>query len=547
MKRNTKTAIWVLFALVASSLLGTVIVGAQEQSQPSPAVVPQTQAQPAEQPVWTADQLENLVAPIALYPDPLLSQVLVASTYPLEVVEASQWLDRNKNLHGQTLIDAAKKQPWDPSIQTLVTVPDALERLNEDIQWTTDLGNAFLSQESDVMNAVQRMRVRAEANGRLASTSQQKVVIQNQDSRRVIVIEPAYPDVVYVPVYDPIYVWGPPVYGYYPALYYPRYGFGFSIGFNIGHCFAGWGGWGFWGWGPSWHSHSVFVNNYFFNRYGFRRNWRGDDRGRMAWVHNPVHRMNVPYRNSRIVERFGGQRARLTDVARALSEQKRSGTRFEGRPENRVSGRNYDQGPRNASFQGPRYQSSARQRYQSQRQSESKPNQNRVTSRGERYQNREQTGTQDPQQYRSDPQRYNNEGPRVVPFGGQRESQNHEQRQYGSAPQMDRVPEVQRYQSMPQQRSQSDPQQYRSVPQTFSPPQAQQQRSMPQQRFEAAPQFRSAPQMQAPRYNGGGFSGRSLSGGNSSGGSSSGGSFSGGGSFNRGSDGGHNRSNGRGR
>jgi hypothetical protein len=524
MKRNTKTAILVLFALVASSLLGfSVIVGAQEQKQPSPAIVPPTQAQPAEQPVWTADQLDNLVAPVALYPDPLLSQMLVASTYPLEVVEASQWLDRNKNLHGQPLIDAAKQQPWDPSIQTLVTVPDALERLDEDIQWTTDLGNAFLSQESDVMNAVQRMRVRAEANGRLASTSQQKVVIQNQDSRRVIVIEPAYPDVVYVPVYDPIYVWGSPVYGYYPALYYPRYGFGFSIGFNIGYCFADWGGWGFWGWGPSWHSHSVIVNNYFFNRYGFRRHWRGDDRGRMAWVHNPVHRMNVPYRNSRVAERFGGGRVGFSDLTRAVGERKRADTRFEGRPGNRFAGRNSDQELRNTSFQGQRYQNSARQRYQSPRQSEFTPNQNRMTIQGQRNQNREQPRSQAPEQYRSDPQRYNNEGPRVAPFGGQRESQSREPRQYRSAPQMDRAPEVQRNQSMPQQRFQSAPQPYRSVPQVFSAPQAQQQRSMPQQGFQAAPEFRSAPQMQAPRNNGGG------------------------GSFNRGGDGDHNRSNGRGR
>jgi hypothetical protein len=526
MNQNTKTAILVLFVLVASSILGIgVFAGAQEQKQP-----PLAQAEA--QPVWTADQLDNLVAPIALYPDPLLSQVLVASTYPLEVVEANQWRDRNKNLRGQALIDAAKQQPWDPSIQTLVTVPDALGRLNEDIQWTTDLGNAFLSQESDVMNAVQRMRVRADANGRLASTSQQKVIIQNQGSQPVVVIEPAYPDVIYVPVYDPFYVWGAPVYGYYPALYYPRYGFGFGIGFNIGYCFAGWGGWGFWGWGPSWHSHSVFVNNYFFNHYGFQRHWHGDDRGRMAWVHNPVHRLSVPYRNRQVAERFGGHSGGFRDSYRGSApyvNRTDSGYGSRSSSGGGVAGRNSDQSIRRASFQGLRSQGSVVQRSQAPQQNGVAPNQSRMTPQVQRDQNRQQLRSQAPQQYRSEPQRYN-EGPRVVPFGSPKTSQSQEQRQYRSAPQMNRAPEVQRYQSMPQQRFQSVPQQYRSVPQAFSAPQVQQPRSMPQPRFQSAPQIHSAPQTSAPQFSGRSFSGGSYSRGGFSGGSS-----------------GQNRGNGRGR
>ena len=253
--------------------------------------------------MWSPDQLDNLVAPIALYPDPLLGQMLVASTYPLEVVEASRWLQQNRNLRGQDLVEAAKGQPWDPSIQALVAVPDALAKLNQDIRWTTDLGNAFLAQQADVMGAVQQMRARAQGNGRLGSTPQQTVTTEDQGGQQAIVIEPASPDVIYVPSYDPYYIWGPPVYGFYPPLYYPGFGFFFGPGFDLGFCFAGWGGWGGWGWGPSWFGGSVFVNNNFFNRYGFHH---GGGFGRTPWVHNPIHRTGVPYANSNVAGRFGG-------------------------------------------------------------------------------------------------------------------------------------------------------------------------------------------------------------------------------------------------
>ena len=129
--------------------------------------------QPAQAPppaqLLNPDQLDDLVAPIALYPDPLLSQVLVASTYPLEIVEASQWLQQNRNLQGQQLVAAARQQNWDPSVQALVVFPDVMGKLSSDVSWTTDLGNAFLAQQADVMNAVQRMRARAQAAGRLNS------------------------------------------------------------------------------------------------------------------------------------------------------------------------------------------------------------------------------------------------------------------------------------------------------------------------------------------------------------------------------------------
>ena len=171
-----------------------------------------------------SDQLDSLVAPIALYPDNLLSQTLVASTYPLEIIQLQQWLDKNQNLASdqQKLADAVKKQPWDPSVQAMAALPDVVKRLADDIQWTTDLGNAFLAQQSDVMDAVQRMRTKAQSKGALQSNAQQWVQTQTIESRQVIVIEQANPQVVYVPSYDPVYVWGPALYPY-PAIYYPPY------------------------------------------------------------------------------------------------------------------------------------------------------------------------------------------------------------------------------------------------------------------------------------------------------------------------------------
>jgi len=242
----------------------------------APVTAPATgapQAQPT-QPL-SPNQLNDLVAPIALYPDPLLGQVLAASTYPLELMEAKQWVAANPTLQGQQLTDAARKQPWDASIQALVAFPDALNRMTENIQWTTALGNAFLAQQADVMAAVQRMRVQAENNGKLQSSPQNTVTNETENGQSDVVIQPAQPDVIYVPTYDPDYIWGPPAWGYYPALWYPSYGFWWGPGFNLGFCFGGWGGWGFgfggfgWGWGMNWWGHGLFVNGGFFNHYGY--------------------------------------------------------------------------------------------------------------------------------------------------------------------------------------------------------------------------------------------------------------------------------------
>src|SRR5436190_4283213 len=162
------------------------------------------------------DQLNALVAPIALYPDNLLSQTLVASTYPLEIIQLQQWLDKHRDLSKdqKKLADAVKKEPWDPSIQAMAALPNVVKRLADDIQWTTDLGNAFLAQQKDVMDAIQRMRAKAQEKGSLKSSEQIKVETQSVESQSVIVIEQSNPQVVYVPSYDPVYAYGPPAYPY---------------------------------------------------------------------------------------------------------------------------------------------------------------------------------------------------------------------------------------------------------------------------------------------------------------------------------------------
>jgi hypothetical protein len=307
-------------ALITVLLLCGALVWAQIPAPP-PGAQPGPQAQAA--PLLPPQQLDNLVAPIALYPDPLLGQVLAASTYPLEIVEAQQWLQQNRNLSQAQLMDAARTQNWDPSVQALVAFPDVLATLNRDIQWTTDLGNAYLAQQNDVMAAVQRMRLRAEQYRKLASTAQQTVTTQTQNGQSAIVIEPANPQVIYVPVYNPEYIWGPPVWGYYPPLWYPTIGFGFGFGPGIflGSFFPGWGGWGWggwpvgWGWGLGWFGGGLYVNNFFFNHYGFHGYYQGGfyrggfpAGGRQAWEHDPFHRGGVRYGNQAVASRFNNSR-----------------------------------------------------------------------------------------------------------------------------------------------------------------------------------------------------------------------------------------------
>lgn len=247
-----------------------------------------------------ANRLDDLVAPIALYPDPLLSQLLVASTYPLEIVAALRWLDRNSNLPGPVLAESAMQQNWDPSIQALVVFPDLLRRLNQDITWTTNLGNAFLTQQGDVMDAVQRMRARASEAGRLDSNTHQIVNNTTDNGQTYIQIEPADPYMMYLPEYDPLSIWGPPLYYPYARWRYPRYNtgiyFGFGLGISMGTYFGGgWGGWGGWGWNPGWGGRSIIINNNFLLRHNFNQFRGGGLHPGNSWAHDPIHRQGVPY------------------------------------------------------------------------------------------------------------------------------------------------------------------------------------------------------------------------------------------------------------
>src|SRR3954467_10728507 len=215
-----------------------------------------------------ADQMDSLVAPLALYPDPLLAQTLAASTYPLEIILLQQWLEKNKGLKDKALADAAAKQPWDPSVQALAALPELVKRLADDIQWTTDLGNAFLAQQQDVMDAVQRMRKKAQDKGNLKSSEQLKVETKVIESKQVIVVEQANPQVVYVPSYDPVVVYGASYYPY-PPIYYPPWGYyaaGMAMSFGVGVMMgAFWSGG--WGWGCGWGGNNVYINhNNNFNR-----------------------------------------------------------------------------------------------------------------------------------------------------------------------------------------------------------------------------------------------------------------------------------------
>lgn len=185
------------------------------------------------------EELEQLVAPIALYPDSLIAQILMASTYPLEVVQAGKWAKKNKDLKGDALTKALEKENWDPSVKSLVNFPQVLDMMNDKLGWTQKLGDAFLAQQKEVMDTVQKLRAKAEAEGNLKTTKEQKVVVEKET--QIIVIESASPEVVYVPTYNPTVVYGTWPYPAYPPYYYypPGYAvgaalFSFGVGVAVG-------------------------------------------------------------------------------------------------------------------------------------------------------------------------------------------------------------------------------------------------------------------------------------------------------------------------
>jgi hypothetical protein len=288
--------------LLAVALLFAVPQAASAQTPP-PA---QPASAPAQQ-LLTAGQLDALVAPIALYPDALLSEILMASTYPLEVVAADRWVDANKSLQGDALKAALDQQNWDDSVKSLAATPDVLDMMNNKLDWTQQLGDAVLAQQPDVMDAIQRLRVKAQANNKLQSTSQQTVTTQSTGGRQYIYIAPTDPDEIYVPYYDPSVVYGPWPYPDYPPYYWPPpayIGAGLiatGLAFGTGYALGRWVSGGYrWGGGFNWGGNNINV----------KRSISGNNINGNNWTHNPAHRGSVRYSNPSVAAKFGGNNAR---------------------------------------------------------------------------------------------------------------------------------------------------------------------------------------------------------------------------------------------
>ncbi|MGC2323956.1 MAG: DUF3300 domain-containing protein [Terriglobales bacterium] len=248
-------ALALLFAASPQNLLAYQDAQAVQAPAPAPPYAQQT-----------PDQLQRLVAPIALYPDSLVAQILAASTFPEQVVEADRWVQAHPDLKGDALGQAADQQPWDPSVKALTAFPSVLGNMDKNLSWTSSLGDAYYNQQQDVMDAVQVMRQRAQESGNLKTTPQQVVTTQGS----TIVVEPASPDVVYVPAYDPWLVYGDPIVawpGWYP---YPGIWFGGPyLSFGVPYGIGWWGGYG-WGWGHwgfDWHNrYAVYDHNRYYSR-----------------------------------------------------------------------------------------------------------------------------------------------------------------------------------------------------------------------------------------------------------------------------------------
>jgi hypothetical protein len=278
----------VLLALV---IMVATAVGAAAQQ-------PATAASPSDQSVLKPEQLEALVAPIALYPDALLANMLAAATYPLEVVEADRWIKEKKDLKGDALKAEVDKKSWDDSVKALTATPSVLDTMSDKLDWTKSLGDAMLAQQADLMDAIQRLREKARGNNKLSSNKQQKVIVKQQESKQVIVIEPTDPSALYVPYYEPATVYGAWPYAAYPPYYfgYPPYiGAGViaaGIAFGTAWAIGRWGN--YWGGGCNWGSRNVYVNHRTTN----------------VWQHNAAHRQGVRYNNANVQQRFGNNNVR---------------------------------------------------------------------------------------------------------------------------------------------------------------------------------------------------------------------------------------------
>jgi len=277
------------------------------------AVLPGLQAQEAKVaekgPSFRPEEIDQMVAPIALYPDSLLAQVLAASTYPLEIVQAARFVQQNKDLKGEKLLAAAKDKDWEPSVKAMLEFPDVLAMMNEKLEWTEKLGDAFLSQQKDVMTSVQRLRQKAQESGNLKTTQEQKVIVEKET--KVIIIEPANPQVVYVPAYNPVVVYGVwaypayPPYPVYPYGYVATAGLAFAAGVAVGAAWSGHGGWGC-GWGNNEvNINASKQNNFTKNNYNNSQKYQAKQN--QSWQHNPENRKGAQYKNQATAQKYGQQ------------------------------------------------------------------------------------------------------------------------------------------------------------------------------------------------------------------------------------------------
>jgi hypothetical protein len=286
---------------IALGLLWQCSALAQSAAVPAPAA----QA-PAQAPL-KSEELEQMLAPIALYPDTVLAQILMASTYPLEVVQAARWVRSNPGKTGKALEDAVQGQPWDPSVKSIAAVPQVLQMMDEKLDWAQRLGDAFLAQCDDVMDAIQRLRSKAQSAGKLQSTKEQKVSTQQAANKTVVVIEPTNPQTVHLPVYDPATTYGAWPYPAYPP--YPYYPFGYAAGAAMAFTTGVVVGAALWG-NCNWGNNNVNINVNQYNSFN-RTNISNSN-----WQHNVAHRKGVPYRDQSVAQQFGrGQAGVDTRVA----------------------------------------------------------------------------------------------------------------------------------------------------------------------------------------------------------------------------------------
>jgi uncharacterized protein DUF3300 len=260
-------SLFLSYCLLLATAPGAFAAAADQPTASSSSVqATSVQAAPVQTAPQTPEQLQQLVAPIALYPDALVAQILAAATYPDQVVEADRWLQQHTDLKGEQLGKEVDKQSWDPSVKALTEFPSVLANMDKNLSWTSSLGDAYVNQEQDVMSAVQVMRDRAEKAGNLKSSSQEKVSKKGHD----IVIEPADPEIVYVPEYDPWLVYGDPIgiwpgWYWYPGLFFDGPGIAFGLGFGIG--FFGGFGWGWGHWGYDWHHHDIRFDHHHYESH----------------------------------------------------------------------------------------------------------------------------------------------------------------------------------------------------------------------------------------------------------------------------------------